>query len=138
MESFWKKCLGIFSGPLNLKGQNASVPEDGMAVSSKRDLASGRDDQLPQKQQRAAMSGKRDVSSEARPFNENETSLIEPLIRSIASVSEELKRLRHTIEKGNGAGRGSEKKNPLPAPIRLDLEGFLERKLKDSKETKHG
>jgi hypothetical protein len=62
------------------------------------------------------------------------------LIRGIASVSEELKKLRHAIEKtnGNGAGRGGGTGSPLPVPIRLDFEGFLDRKLKDSKGTEHG
>jgi flagellar biosynthesis protein FlhG len=140
MKSFWERCLGIFSGPLNLKGVKTPAPEDGAGVLPKRDRGKNGQVQPPPKEEKPETPEKTEPRSEAASSKGSEKDLTESLIRSIASVSEELKKLRHAIEKsnGNGAGRGEETKSPLPAPIRLDLEGFLKRKLKDSKGTEHG
>jgi flagellar biosynthesis protein FlhG len=140
MKSFWERFLGIFSGPLNLKGVKAPTPEDGAGVLPKMDREENGKVQPPPKEEKTETPEKTDPRNEVAAFKGSEKDLTESLIRSIASVSEELKKLRHAIEKsnGNGDGRGGEMKSPLPAPIRLDLEGFLERKLKDSKGTEHG
>lgn len=144
MESFWKKCLGLFSGPLNLKGPKPPVLQSKQTVSSRMDQPEKRLDQPHQKKEEkddapGKTAEKREVRDTLAPVKGHETDLSGPLIRSIVSVSEELKRLRRAIEKGNGngAGRASGGKGALSAPIRLDFEGFLERKLKQPKGTEH-
>ncbi len=145
MGSFWKKCLGLFSGPLNLKGPKPPAPQSEPTIAPQMDRPEKKIDKTPREgEERKEAPEKAAKKSAVRdavvPFKGNETDLTEPLIRSIVSVSEELRRLRWAIEKGNGngAGKAAGGKSALPAPIRLDLEGFLERKLKDSKGTEHG
>jgi len=144
MGSFWKKCLGLFSRPLHLKGPKPPAGQNERTASPRMDQPEKEVDQ-PHREEEAKIDApektgeKRDVRDAVRPLKENETDLKEPLIRSIISVSEELKRLRRTIEKGNGngAGRDAGGKAIVSTPIRLDLEAFLEQKLKDPKGTGH-
>jgi flagellar biosynthesis protein FlhG len=140
MKPFWERCLGIFSGPLNLKGAKAPIPEDGGRVLPPKDLKENGRVQPPPKEEKTAVPERTGPPSEAASLKGREDALTESLIRGIASVSEELKKLRHAIEKtnGNGTDREGGTDSPLPAPIRLDFEGFLDRKLKDSKGTEHG
>jgi len=144
MGSFWKKCLGLFSSPLNLKGPKPPVEQNDQTASPKMGQPEKKVDQPHQEEEAKTdlpekTGEKRDVRDAVRPLKGNETDLTESLIRSIISVSEELKRIRRAIEKdnGNGVGRGAGGKGTVSAPIRLDLEAFLERELKDPKGTEH-
>lgn len=132
MGTFWKKCLGLFSGPLNLKGPKSPVQQTVQTVSPQ--IAQHHQEEKKNRE----VPGKTGAPGTVVPLK-GYPDPAEPLIRSIISVSEELKRLRHAIEKGNGngAGRDAGSKRKPSAPIRLDLEGFLEQKLKDAKGTEH-
>jgi len=124
--SFWRKCLGLFSTPLNLKGRMVSAREDGSAPIVKKDKWKGREeattpDPIPPRRE-----------SRIGPENGDRT---DPLIKSISQVSEELRKLRRAIEKGNGEGipESTVKETIIQKPVVLDFEAFLHRRAKDSR-----
>ncbi len=139
MGSFWKKCLGLFSSPLSLNASKPPADQNEQAVPQKANSPEEVVPDRPPERQGIEDTGEKAAARDARPLTGNEPDLNESLIRSIVSVSEELKRLRRAIEKGNGngTGRDSGSKGTVSVPIRLDLEAFVEQKLKDAKGNRH-
>lgn len=140
MGSFWKKCLGLFSAPLRLKGPGGQA-QGGEKNPSRETVRPEKIPDRPGPKEKKEIKAPEEPESNrtGTPAERATPDLAEPLIKSIVSVSEELKRLRMAIERsnGNGAGSGRGGDGKLAEPIRLDLESFLERRLKEAEGAGH-
>ncbi len=116
--SFWKKCLGLFKTPLNLKGDKGAVKEDAPA---------------PVVEETAPLKPSLSLKeSRIAPENGDRT---DRLIKTISQVSEELRRLRRAIERGNGGGtpESTVKKTFVQKPEVLDFDAFLHRRVRETR-----
>lgn len=138
--SFWKKCLGFFSAPLTLKGPHPSGERRKQKMVAETVRAEKGVNAPSQRLRRVEEPEEQRTHGQRRlSVGKNEAESTASLIRSIEAVSDELKELRRTIQRGNGNGTGriEGRKSALTAPIRLDFEHYLERKLKHAKESEH-
>ncbi|MFZ0448369.1 MAG: MinD/ParA family protein [Desulfatiglandaceae bacterium] len=135
LGSFWKKCLGLFNTPLNLKGRKDTEKEDAAAPGVEEDKWKGRGTGVPEK------TGEKTAPRE--PSQSRKESRTDPakgdrtdhLIKSISQVSEELRRLRRAIERGNGGTTPDSTINgaSIHKPVVLDFDAFLHRTVKEKR-----
>lgn len=140
MVSFWEKCLGLFSRPLNLRGNRISPTEEEPQVAASGGIKRVELSDSDGIKKKPVSEIPLEVSKGPKEGLEKEGNMRDPLIASIVSVSKELMRLRKAIENGNGNGVKAyqPKENWHPTTIRLDFEAYLERRLKGADEKGHG
>jgi len=163
IESFWRRCVTLFQGPLNLDGTRQSkedlleapepdsIPEDAEKAlpaeparqpkAKPEEVPKPEEEQAPVQAEKPAALIKQvktalDDSEPKAPFNMDQRfyPLMDKLVDSIATISNEVKHLRKTIE-GNGTmnpGFGStDDMRPAtekPKPVILDFDQFLQKR----------
>lgn len=153
IESFWRRCIGLFKGPLNLNGRQEdkkdtqpeahehALPAEPVRQAQSAEMVKPAEQEEPVRAEEPAIPVKeeKEIDDSAEPetvyrMDKSFYSLIDKLVDSVSSISEEVKHLRGAIE-GNGninvSNRASDNAKPATEqtkPVILDFDKFIQQR----------